>query len=214
MSSLQKNVASQNIGFVLTNISNGTPVTAGGAGNIVIDNGTQNACAGTFTHKGSGQWNYAPTQAETNGNCISFAFTGTSAIQVGMTFYTLGFDPTQSNLPVNLKQIVGQTVPAPVVTGVPRVDAQQDNNIVRGTCSGGTTTTAVASGLTYRGSALSLTDVGQLIGRTIIFDANTTTTNLQAQASNITGSTTGATPTLTFTAMTHAPANGDTFSVV
>lgn len=214
MSSLQKNVANQHIGFVLTNLSNGNPVTAGGAGNVVVDGGAQAACAGSFTHKGAGQWDYAPTQAETNGTCVSFAFTGTSAIQVGMTFYTLGFDPTQANLPANLKQIVGQTVPTPQVTGVPRVDAQQDNNIVRGTCSGGTTTTAVASGLTYRGSALSLTDVGQLIGRTIIFDANTSTANLQAQASNITGSTTGATPTLTYTAMTHAPAAGDTFSVV
>ena len=83
--------------------------------------------------------------------------------------------------------------------------------IMRGVCSGGSTTTAICSSIT---TPASLTDAGQMIGRTIIFDSDTTTTNVQGQASNITASTTGATPTLTFTAMTHAPANGDTFSVV
>ena len=83
--------------------------------------------------------------------------------------------------------------------------------ITRGTCSGGTTATAVVSTLTSPGS---LGASGQLIGRTILFDADTTTTNLQGQASNITASTTGATPTITFTAMTTAPVNGDTFSVL
>ncbi len=83
--------------------------------------------------------------------------------------------------------------------------------ITRGTCSGGTTATAIVSTLT---SPSSLGAVGQLIGRTILFDADTTTTNLRGQASNITDSTTGATPTITFTAMTDAPANGDTFSIL
>lgn len=81
----------------------------------------------------------------------------------------------------------------------------------RGVCSGGTTTTAICSSIA---NPASLTDAGQLIGRTIIFDADTATANLQSQASNITASTTGATPTITFTALTHAPANTDTFSVV
>jgi hypothetical protein len=93
MSSLRKNVASQHIGFALNAKADGTPVTAGGAGTVVIDNGAQAACAGTFTHKGTGQWDYAPTQAETNGASIGFAFTGTGAIQVGMQFFTIGYDP-------------------------------------------------------------------------------------------------------------------------
>jgi hypothetical protein len=83
--------------------------------------------------------------------------------------------------------------------------------ITRGTCSGGTLTTAVVSALT---SPSSLGAAGQLIGRTILFDANTVTANLQGQASNITNSTTGSTPTLTFTALTTAPVSGDTFSVL
>jgi len=211
MSSLQKNVAGQHIGFVLTNISTGAPVTAGGAGNVVIDGGAQNPCAGTFTHKGSGQWDYALLPAETNGTQLSFAFTGTGAIQIGMNFYTLGFDPTQANLPVNLIEIVGQTVPTPSVTGVPHVDAQENNNIISGTCSGGSLTTAVCSSIS---NPSSLGAAGQLIGRTIIFDTATATASLQGQASNITNSTTGATPTLTFTALTTAPASGDTFRVV
>jgi hypothetical protein len=83
--------------------------------------------------------------------------------------------------------------------------------VVRGTCSGGTLTTAVVSSMS---SPASLGATGQLIGRTILFDANTVTAALQSQASNITNSTTGSTPTLTFTALTTAPANGDSFSVV
>ena len=88
---------------------------------------------------------------------------------------------------------------------------QSTNSICWGTCSGGTTATAVVSTLN---NPSSLTDSGQLIGRTIIFLGSSTTTNVQAQASNITASTTGATPTITFTAMTHAPANGDVFVIL
>lgn len=95
MSSLRKNVASQNITFQLINSSTGAAVTSGGAGNYVIDNGTQTACAGTFTHKGGGQWNYAPTQAETNGTAIGFQFTGTGAIPINLHFFTDNWDTTQ-----------------------------------------------------------------------------------------------------------------------
>lgn len=107
MSSLRKNIGGQKIGFCLNAIATGNPVTAGGAGNVSIDGGAQAACAGTFTHLGTGQWIYAPTQAETNGTNISFAFTGTGAIQVGMTFFTIGYDPTVANLPVNVIQVNG-----------------------------------------------------------------------------------------------------------
>jgi hypothetical protein len=114
---------------------------------------------------------------------------------------------------------------APVTAGIPDVNVQTiagnstaasnvsraNRDIVRGTCSGGSTTTAVCSSIT---TPATLTDVGQLIGRTIIFDSDTVSANLQGQASNITNSTTGATPTITFTTMTHAPANGDTFVIL
>ena len=122
MSSLRKNVASQHIGFCLNAIATGNPVTAGGAGTIVIDGGAQAVCAGTFTHKGTGQWDYAPTQAETNGTNISFAFTGTGAIQVGMTFFTIGYDPTVANLPANVTQLLGTAWLTPNVAGTPDVN--------------------------------------------------------------------------------------------
>lgn len=84
--------------------------------------------------------------------------------------------------------------------------------LVRGTVgSASTTTSVICSAIT---SPSSLGASGQLIGRTIIFDANTTTANLQSQATNITASTTGATPTFTVTALTTAPVSGDTFTVV
>lgn len=98
MASLRKNVASQHVGFCLNSIAAGTPVTAGGAGTVSKDGGAQAACAGTFTHLGTGQWDYAPTQAETNATNVSFAFTGTGAIQIGMTIYTDNWDTTAAVL--------------------------------------------------------------------------------------------------------------------
>jgi hypothetical protein len=85
------------------------------------------------------------------------------------------------------------------------------NAICYGTCSGGSTTTAVVSALS---NPTSLTAAGQLIGRTIIFLGSSTTGGVQAQASNITASTTGSTPTITFTAMTTAPVSGDKFVIL
>src|SRR6516162_247930 len=108
------------------------------------------------------------------------------------------------NVKADAEEIAANAVAA---TNVSRAN----RDIVRGTCSSGTTTTAVCSSIS---TPASLTDVGQLIGRTIIFDSDTVSANLQGQASNITASTTGATPTITFGAMTHAAANGDTFVIV
>src|SRR5215831_3457089 len=51
-------------------------------------------------------------------------------------------------------------------------------------------------------------------GRIIIFLRNTTTTALRNQATDITANTSGATPTLTVTALTTAPASGDRFRIV
>lgn len=110
-----------------------------------------------------------------------------------------------NNLPeVGVQAINGATLAAQAL-------AQSTQSICWGTCSGGTTTTAVVSALH---NPTSLTASGQLIGRTIIFLGTTTSGGLQSQASTITASTTGSTPTLTFTAMTTAPASGDVFVVL
>lgn len=56
-------------------------------------------------------------------------------------------------------------------------------------------------------------DADQFKGRIITFDADTATTGLRGQSTDITASTAAATPTFTVTALTQAPASGDTFSV-
>lgn len=321
MASLQKNVASQKVTFTLVNATTGAALVTATFTSLawVTVDGTQAGFAGTFTTLGNGQFQYAPTQGETNGTDVGILITVAGAVPVNLDFHTdpgvlltSGTGANQiavdgaGNASANLVNIAGsavstttaqlgvntvkvnnvsaasvttidavlgttsnntpQTGDAYALLGAPAgasvsadvaaiksdsgttltdaaaikaqtdklaftVSNQVDANplsingsasaaanvskanqaIVRGTCSGGTLTTAVCSAIT---TPASLTDAGQLIGRTIIFDSNTTTANLQGQASNITASTTGATPTLTFTAMTHSPANGDTFSVV
>lgn len=88
MASLRKNVAGQTVNVQLNKTADGTACTTGGAYNVVIDTGAQGAGAGTMTHKGGGQWQCAPTQAETNGTCIGLQFTGTGAIAVGFNIFT------------------------------------------------------------------------------------------------------------------------------
>lgn len=50
-------------------------------------------------------------------------------------------------------------------------------------------------------------------GRIVVFALDTTTAALRGQATDITANTSGATPTLTVTALTDAPASGDTFTI-
>lgn len=79
---------------------------------------------------------------------------------------------------------------------------------VVGVCTtGGTTTSLVTSSLS---TAAAVTD--QFKGRIVIFDKDTSTANLRGQATDITASTSGG--TLTVTALTTAPASGDTFEIV
>jgi hypothetical protein len=79
---------------------------------------------------------------------------------------------------------------------------------VRGVVTtGGTTTSIPTSSLEPAAAA---TD--QFKGRIVVFDRDTTTANLRGQATDITASTSGG--TLTVTALSHAPASGDTFRIV
>ena len=79
---------------------------------------------------------------------------------------------------------------------------------VLGTCAAlGSTTSVIASSLT----ASAVND--QFIGRLIVFDTGTTTSALRGQATDITDYD-HATLTFTVTALTTAPASGDTFTVV
>ena len=70
------------------------------------------------------------------------------------------------------------------------------------------TTSVVSSALSPAGTA-----ADQFKGRIMVFDKDTTTAALRGQATDITASSAAATPTLTVTALTTAPASGDTFTI-
>jgi hypothetical protein len=203
MASLLKNVAGQNISFALMNASTGGALTGAAVTVKVAKDGAQAPGAGTVTELGSGQYNYVPTQSETNAADVGFLFLAAGAAIENLDFHT-DVVSTSNLLQVDVEAINGVAAAAQAL-------AKSTQSICWGTCSGGSATTAAVSALN---NPSSLTDAGQLVGRTIIFLSGTGTANLQAQASNITASSTGATPTLTFTAMTHAPANGDLFVIV
>lgn len=90
---MRKNVASQNISGMMVSATTGAPLTSAVSVFVTGDGGTQNAGGGTTTHKGNGQWNYAPTQAETNFNHIAFTFTHASGVNQVVNVYTVSFDP-------------------------------------------------------------------------------------------------------------------------
>lgn len=85
-------------------------------------------------------------------------------------------------------------------------------HVVRGTVGAApaaTTTTLTPSVLAPTGVA-----ANQFVGRVLVFDNDTVTTSLRGQATIITASTAAALPLLTFSALTTAPASGDTFSIL
>jgi hypothetical protein len=102
---MRKNVAGQIISGHLVNKTDGSDVTTGATSVLVTkDGGAQGAAAGAVTHKGNGEWSYAPTQAETNANHLAFTFVNAAAVSQTLNVYTIGYDP-QANLPAQLKAI-------------------------------------------------------------------------------------------------------------
>lgn len=82
--------------------------------------------------------------------------------------------------------------------------------VIRGTVdSGASTTNFTASALSPAG-----VDADQFKGRIIVFDNDTATAALRGEATDITGNTAAALPAFTFSALTTAPASGDTYSIV
>ena len=322
MASLQKNLSGQNFTFCMVSATTGAAdASATVSVKVTKDNGAQASGGGTVTNVGNGQYNYAPTQAETNATDVGFLLTATGDIPVNIDFHTdqvdgngllkvdvediggtalsthasgmmpsdvrdiagsavsassaqLGVNVVQVNAvatssvttinanqgttqPVNFTGTAGSALVKSDVTDIAgsavstssaqlgvnvvnitgqaavldannllKVDVEDINGnataaqnvskanqaIGRGTCTTGGTTTSVPTSAWSPGGVSIVS--GQFIGRTIIFDANTTTGALQGQATNITANTASATPTFTVTALTTAPSSGDTFSVV
>jgi hypothetical protein len=96
-----------------------------------------------------------------------------------------------------------------VAAAVAAVKLYADRTVVRGTAAGASTTSITTSAFAPSGAA-----VDQFKGRVVVFDNDTSTAELRGQASLIESNTADATPTLTVTALTTAPAAGDTFSVL
>jgi hypothetical protein len=127
------------------------------------------------------------------------------------------------DIKVDNQSLLGTVISTPATAGLLDVNLAQINTdatgaanlakttraIGRGTVSGSPSTTSIpTSAFTPAGAALN-----QFLGRIITFDAITTTTALRGQSTDITASSNAATPTFTVTALSTAPAVGDTFSV-
>lgn len=105
-----KNTSGQNLGFGLVNATTGAALT--GATVTVyrsIDGGTQTSATGTVTDKGNGQYNLAMSQADTNGDEISFLFTATNAVPVEKTIVTQTSSSFIKSIQYGLLNIVSGT---------------------------------------------------------------------------------------------------------
>jgi hypothetical protein len=91
---MRKNVAGQTVGFGMISSGDGETAVTGGSPTVyvTIDGGTQATGAGTSTHEGNGQWTYAATQAETNGNHVVFTMKLAGAITQTVNVYPLATD--------------------------------------------------------------------------------------------------------------------------
>lgn len=202
----RKNTAGQHLGFGLVNATTGAALT-GATVTVyrVIDNGTQATATGTVSEKGNGQYNFALSQADTNGDYISLTFTATNAIPVEKSLVTTVLDPTATSFGLSLAKTTN-------ITGFNDIAATA---IVSGgaiTTSGGavstvtTTTTATnltnlpsipANWLTAAGIAASaLNGKGDWnVGKTGY--SLTPTTGLGNQTADITGNLSGSVGSVT-----------------
>lgn len=90
-----KNTAGQVVGVQMVSASDGSAFTGSVTARVTGDGGTQatgSVGSGACTHEGNGYHTYAPAQAETNYDQIGFTFTGTGAIPVTLTIYTVTGD--------------------------------------------------------------------------------------------------------------------------
>jgi hypothetical protein len=123
-----------------------------------------------------------------------------------ITYKVFGSPPGSTSSPpaVNVTQIVGSSDAATRFDRAARC-------IVTGTVGSGSTTTAIVC------SAVSPSaGTNAWAGRVVIFDATTTTADLRGQVGVIESNTSGATPTITLTALTaltDAPVSTDTFVI-
>lgn len=84
---MKKNTAGQYVNFIMLSTTDGSAVTTGTPEVLIsIDGGVQATGVGSSTHIGNGSWNYPPSQAETNGDQISYTMTLTGAYNCQRNF--------------------------------------------------------------------------------------------------------------------------------
>ena len=92
---MKKNVGSQLIACQLVSVTDGSNVTSGTT-TVTVEIDGAAGTGGTATHIANGKWEYAPIQADTNADHITFQFTNTSAVSVLLNVYT-NFPQTVDN---------------------------------------------------------------------------------------------------------------------
>lgn len=89
---MKKNVSGQFVGAQLVSATDGSAFTGSVTVKVTGDAGTQatgSVGSGACTHEGGGYHTYAPAQAETNYDLVAFTFSGTGAVPVTVSIYTL-----------------------------------------------------------------------------------------------------------------------------
>lgn len=207
-------------GHILSN-----PTLAAGDVTISLDGGAY-ANLGTLpavTPAASGSVKVTLSQAETNADNIAIRFIDQTSpaewcdLFINMRTAARGIDDLAFPATSGNSMIVDGS-------GNTKADALAINGSTG--AAGNLAKTAAAIGRGTAGSSASTTSIptsafspagavaDQFKNLTVLFDADTATTALRGQAATITASTNAATPTLTVSALTTAPASGDTFSVI
>ena len=208
MASLHKNVASQNISFALVNASTGAALTGAtftSAAWVSKDN-SQAGFAGTFTELGNGQYNYAPTQAETNCTSFGLAINPSGSIIVNIQIFT---DVVDANglASVNTVDWNGTAVASPATAGIPDVNVKNMNNVAATSITTINANVGTTQPTNFSGtgaSAFVKSDTEQLNAQAVTAAAGVTFPASVASPTNITAGT-----ITTVTNLTNAATAGD-----
>ena len=181
-----KNISGQFVGVQMVSSTDGSAFSGSVTVYVTIDNGTQtigSVGSGVCSHKGNGLHNYAPSQAETNGNSIQFTFIGTGAVPQTIQFETL---PTTGVL---APTVAGRTIAISATTGKVTAEAVELDSADKATLvdliwdeplTGATNNFATSSGKRLR-----QTTAFQQIDSTVIDAAATTTTFVTGLTSSV-----------------------------
>jgi hypothetical protein len=195
MFGLRKNLfAQQYIYFRQISQTVGAPATGATVSVLVsIDGGAQAAGAGSVVEDGGGQYHYAPTQAETNGNDIGFLFSSTGNQPESVHCFTTAADPADGiafGLTALPSAAAGANTGLPVVgSQVPNANAGASGGLlINGTNSGTVTLAALTcTGAFTVGSGIAVT--GAL---TVSAGIAVTQSSSNAAALSLTGNGSGA----------------------